>query len=136
MLSLTKFYCMIQIIGNEKINNKFDISKFIYSQQCFNCFLLSLSSSVIKNVIEGCQQFEKVSLRKGILNLALYHDGHINKELKSISKNTNLTEQQYKKVKSVQRNPGILYGLFKVHKAIVDVCPVFCPMLSAIGTLT
>ena len=32
--------------------------------------------------------------------------------------------------------PGILYGLCKVHKAIVDVCPPFRPILSAIGTPT
>ena len=30
---------MTQFIGNEKINNKFDISRFIYSQQRFDCFL-------------------------------------------------------------------------------------------------
>ena len=33
-------------------------------------------------------------------------------------------------------NPGILYGLCKVHKAVVDVCPPFRPILSAIGTPT
>ena len=42
---------MTPLIGNEKINNKFDISKFIYSQR-FDCFLQSLSSSLIK-----CLQF-------------------------------------------------------------------------------
>ena len=30
--------------------------------------------------------------------------------------------------------PGILYGLCKVHKAIIDICPPFRPILSAIGT--
>ena len=33
-------------------------------------------------------------------------------------------------------NPRVLYGLFKVHKAVVDVCPPFRPILSAVGTPT
>ena len=33
-------------------------------------------------------------------------------------------------------NQGILYGLCKVHKAVVDVCPPFRPIFSAIGTPT
>ena len=47
-----------------------------------------------------------------------------------------MTEQPYKKIKAVGSNPGILYGLFKVHKTGVDVCPPFRPILSAIGTPT
>ena len=64
------------------------------------------------------------------------HEEHINKQLRSISKNGSLTEQQYKKIKAVGSNPGILYGLCNVHKTVVDVCPPFCPILSAIGTPT
>ena len=33
-------------------------------------------------------------------------------------------------------NPGILYGLCKVHKTVVDVSPPFRPILSATGTPT
>ena len=32
--------------------------------------------------------------------------------------------------------PGVLYSLFKVHKAIVDLCPRSRPVLSAIDTAT
>ena len=39
-------------IGNEKINDKFDISRFIYSKRRFDCFLQSLSSCHLK-----CLQF-------------------------------------------------------------------------------
>ena len=41
------------VINNEKINNNFDISGFIYSQRRFDGFLQSLSSSLIK-----CLQFQ------------------------------------------------------------------------------
>ena len=47
-----------------------------------------------------------------------------------------MTDAQYRKVKAVGSRPGILYGLCKVHKAIVDICPPFRPILSAIGTPT
>ena len=40
------------------------------------------------------------------------------------------------KVKAVGSNPRILYSLCKVHKAVVDVCLPFCPILSSIGTPT
>ena len=47
-----------------------------------------------------------------------------------------LSDKQYKKIKAVGSRPGVLYGLCKVHKAIIDVCPPFRPILSVTGTLT
>ena len=41
-----------------------------------------------------------------------------------------------KKIKAGGSRPGVLYGLCKVHKAIVDVLPPFRHTLSAIGTPT
>ena len=103
--------------------------------------------------MKDVNKFEKVSLKKGILNFAVNHEEHINKQLRSISKNDSLTEQQYQKAKAVVSNPNgslteqqyqkakavvsnpaILYGLCKVHKTVVDVCPPFRHILSAIGT--
>ena len=75
----------------------------------------------IEGILKDVNKFEKVSLKKGILNFAVNHEEHINKQLRSISKNGSLTEQQYKNVKAVGSNPGILYGLCKVHKTVVDV---------------
>ena len=37
-------------------------------------------------------------------------------------------------MEAVGSRPGILYGLCKVHKNIVDRCPPFRPIFSAIGT--
>ena len=36
----------------------------------------------------------------------------------------------------MESNLGILYGLCKVHKTVVDVCPPLRPILSALGTPT
>ena len=44
-----------------------------------------------------------------------------------------LSVEQYKKIKSASSRPGVLYGLCKVHKNIVDRYPLFRPILSAIG---
>ena len=54
--------------------------------------------------------------------------------MKSLEKSGSLTTDKYKKIKAIGSRPGILYGLCKVHKAIIDVCPPFRPILSAIGT--
>ena len=85
--------------------------------------------------MKDANKFEKVSLKKGILNFAVNHEEHMNKQLRSISKNGSLTEQ-HKKIKAMGSNPGNLYGLCKVHKTVVDVCPPFRPILSATETPT
>ena len=54
--------------------------------------------------------------------------------MKSLEKSDSLTTNQYKKIKATWCRPGILCGLYKVHKVIVDVCPPFRPILSLIGT--
>ena len=53
----------------------------------------------------------------------------------SIIKNWNFKSlKQYKKIKAVGSRLDILYGLCKVHKAIVDVRLPFRPVFTAIGT--
>ena len=42
--------------------------------------------------------------------------------------------EQYKRIKAVERRPGILYGLWKIHKVIADVCQSFRSIFSANGT--
>ena len=47
-----------------------------------------------------------------------------------------VTEATYKKLSPVGSNPGIMYGLAKVHKPLKNGIPSFRPILSAIGTPT
>ena len=47
-----------------------------------------------------------------------------------------LTDKQYVKLAPVGSKPGILYGLPKIHKALVDGLPKFRPIVSMIGTPT
>ena len=57
-----------------------------------------------ETIISDHNKFEKVSIKRGILNFSINHEKNIK------------------------------YGLCKVHKAITDICPPFKPILSAIGT--
>ena len=51
---------------------------------------------------------------------------------KSLRSAGSLSGKQYKKIKAVGSRPPVLYGFCKVHRAIVDVSPLFKPILSAI----
>ena len=88
----------------------------------------------IEKILDDATKFEKVKVKKGILNFSINHEKRINGYLKSLEKSGSLITDQYKKIKAIESKPGILYGLCKVHKAIIDVCPPFRAILSAIGT--
>ena len=79
-------------------------------------------------------KFEKVNTKKGLLNFSVNHEKRINEYLKSLKSSGVLSVEQHKKIKAVGSRPGVLYGLCKVHKNIVDRCPLFRPILSAIET--
>ena len=59
------------------------------------------------------------------MNFQVNHEKRINEILKSLKSAGSFNDKQYKKIKAVESKPGILYGLFKVHKTIVDVNPRF-----------
>ena len=88
----------------------------------------------METILSDLNKFEKVSIKKGIVNFSINHEKNINNYLKRLEKSGSLSTEQYKKIKAVGSRPGILYGLCKVHKAITEVCPPFRPILSAIGT--
>ena len=88
----------------------------------------------IEKILDDATKFEKAKIKKGILNFSTNHERRINDYLKSLEKSGSLTTDQYKKIKAIGSRPGILYGLCKVHKAIIDVCPPFRPIFSAIGS--
>ena len=67
-------------------------------------------------------------------NFQVNHKKCIDEVLKSLKSAGSLSGKQCKKIKAVGSRPVVLYGLCKVHKANVDICPPFRPRLSAIGT--
>ena len=47
-----------------------------------------------------------------------------------------ISEDTKRSLKPVRTRPGRVYGLYKVHKDIIDNCPPFRTILSAINTPT
>ena len=90
----------------------------------------------METILSDLNTFEKVSIKKGILNFSINHEKNINNYLKRLEKSRSLSTEQYKKIKAVGRRPGVLYGLCKVHKAITEVCPPFRTIFSAIAIVT
>ena len=90
----------------------------------------------MENILKDQSKFEKVKIKTRILNFQVNHEKRINEYLKSLKNSGSLSVDQCKKIKAVGSRPGFLCGLCKVHKAIVDTCPPFRPILSAIGTPT
>ena len=90
----------------------------------------------MENILKDKTNFEKVDIKTRTLNFQVNHQKRINDTLKRLKSSGSLTDKQYKKIKAVGSRPGVLYGLCKAHKAILDVCPPFRHILSTIGTPT
>ena len=56
--------------------------------------------------------------------------------LKSLKNQNEISEKNYDNLYPSGSKPGILCGLGKIHKALGNGIPTFCPVLSAIGTPT
>ena len=56
--------------------------------------------------------------------------------LKSLEDQSEISEEERNDLYPSGSKPGVSYGLAKIHKALEDGTPSFCPILSAIGTPT
>ena len=56
--------------------------------------------SHIEKILDDATKFEKVKIKKGILNFSVNHERRINDHLKSLEKSGSLTTNQYKKNQS------------------------------------
>ena len=54
--------------------------------------------------------------------------------LKELKASETISENDYKKLKPRGSSFGVLYGLCKTHEKVLDKCPPFKPILSAIRT--
>ena len=90
----------------------------------------------MENILEDNIKLEKLDTKTRTLNFQVSYEKRINEILKNLKSAGSLTNKQYKKIEAVGSTFGVLYGLCKVHKAIVDVCPPFRPILSGTRTPT
>ena len=88
----------------------------------------------MESLLSNKAKFEEVDTKKDLLNFTVNHEKRLNEYLKSLKASGVLSVEQDNKIKAVGSRPGVLYGLCKVHKNIVDRCPLFRPILSAIKT--
>ena len=69
----------------------------------------------IEKILDDATTFEKVEIKKGILNFSTNHERPIN-YLKSLEKSGRLTTDQYKKFKAMGSTPRILYDFVRYIK--------------------
>ena len=70
------------------------------------------------------------------INFLLNSEKKLKDIIKPLYQKECLTKKEYDSIYPTGSRPGILYGSAKVHKPIIDNCPSFRPILSAIGTPT
>ena len=83
------------------------------------------------------KKVSKVSLKDNTsLNFAISQEKHVDKVLKNLVQSKSMTEKTKKSLKPVGTRPGVMYGSCKVHKASVENCAPFRPILSALNIPT
>ena len=91
----------------------------------------------MRNILSHSSKFTQVSVTEDKqLNFIVNVEKRITDFLKDLKIAEVISETVYKNLKPRGSKFGILYGLCKVHKQLVDNCPPFRPIMSAIKTPT
>ena len=91
----------------------------------------------MRNILSDSSNFTQVSVAEDKqLNFIVNFEKHITDLLRDLKNSKIIFETVYKSLKPRDSRFGILYGLCKVHKQLVDNCPPFRPIKSAIKTPT
>ena len=89
----------------------------------------------MKGIISDESKFEVIEIDENkYLNFVLNSQDKIKNVIKKIKDKGNLSLSDYERISPVGTRPGILYGLPKVHKPVINNIPSFRPILSAINT--
>ena len=71
-------------------------------------------------------KFEKSNLQNdGILDFAVNQEKRADNILKKLVASNSISKETRRSLELVGTRPGIMYGLCKVHKDIIDNCPPF-----------
>ena len=68
------------------------------------------------------------------LNFIIWIERKLTDLLKVLKASETISEIDYKKLKQRGSSFGVLYGLCETYKKVLDKCPTFTPILSAIKT--
>ena len=89
----------------------------------------------MRNILSDSSKFSEVSVtNEKHLNFFVNIEKQITDLLKQLNDSQVISDTEYKKLKPKGSRFGILYGLCKIHKSLIDNCPPFRPILSAIKT--
>ena len=89
----------------------------------------------MKELLSDVSKFKEITVEPGKeINLLLQHEGKLIEFLKQIK--SSVTTDLYKHLNPQGSQPGIMYGLSKIHKPLVNGFPRLKPILSAINTGT
>ena len=110
-------------------------NKIIVIQKSYkgNCFVMVNKAGYLdkmKSLQNDTRKFEKINLKNdGILNFAVNPEKRVENILEKLVTFNSIPEETRRSLKPVGTRPGIMYGLFKVHKDIINNCPPFRPIL-------
>ena len=93
--------------------------------------------SKMKLILADTSKLKKIQIDGSkVLNHLIHMENKIVELLKRLKEKQKISYKLYNELYITGSKPGILYGLCKIHKSIVDGVPPFHPILSAIGTPT
>ena len=85
--------------------------------------------------LNDTRKFEQIDLKNdGILSFVVNEEKRVVNILKKLVTSNGISEETRRSFKRVGTWPGIIYGLCKVHKNIIDNCPSIRSIWSAINT--
>ena len=89
----------------------------------------------MKELLSDVRKFKEITVEPGKeINLLLQHEGKLNEFLKRVK--SSVTTDLYKHQYPQGSQPGIMYGLSKIHTPLVNSFPKLRPILSAINNGT
>ena len=86
-------------------------------------------------MLSNSRKIKKLDIKPGIkINSLLQQEDRLTNFLKKVKKS--ISDQLYKEPYPRGSLPGIMYGLSKIHKPLINNFPKLRPILSAINTTT
>ena len=90
----------------------------------------------IKSLLSDNTKFTPLNIDQNKwLNYIVNLEKKLKKHFKTLEKDNKISEDKFKSICPIGTRPGILYGLPKVHKTVINNIPQFRSILSAINTL-
>ena len=89
----------------------------------------------VKDILSDTTKFKKANIASGKeIRHILNQEKKFKLVLNDLLAKNKISKSEFEKMNPVGSRPGILYGLSKVHKSLVNGLPKMRPILSAIGT--